>query len=115
MVKLPLPVRRFSLTWPSLIFVLVLTERLTNLVRLANSPFLLPSRGDMHFYNDWAQRILRGQLTDHLAFYGLPLYPYLLAFLYRVFTYNPFVPAFLQACLDAGTAVVIYVLARDIF
>ena len=79
------------------------------------SPFLLPSRGDMHFYNDWAQRILRGQLTDHLAFYGLPLYPYLLAILYRVFTYNPFVPAFLQACLDAGTAVVIYVLARDIF
>jgi hypothetical protein len=39
----------------------------------------------------------------------------LLALLYRVFTYNPFVPAFLQACLDAGTAVVIYVLARDIF
>jgi hypothetical protein len=97
------------------LFAGVLFIHLLAIARLSMSPFLLPSRGDMHFYNDWAQRILRGQLTDHLAFYGLPLYPYLLAILYRVFTYNPFVPAFLQACLDAGTAVVIYVLARDIF
>lgn len=97
------------------VFAGVLLIHLLAIARLSSSPFLLPSRGDMHFYNDWAQRILRGQLTDHLAFYGLPLYPYLLALLYRVFTYNPFVPAFLQACLDAGTAVVIYVLALDIF
>ena len=97
------------------LFAGVLFVHLLAIARLSSSPFLLPSRGDMHFYNDWAQRILRGQLTDHLAFYGLPLYPYLLALLYRVFTYNPFVPAFLQACLDAGTAVVIYLLGRDIF
>lgn len=97
------------------VFIGVLLIHLLAIARLSSSPFLLPSRGDMHFYNDWAQRILQGQLTDHRAFYGLPLYPYLLAFLYRVFTYNPFVPAFLQACLDAGTAVIIYVLARDIF
>jgi hypothetical protein len=97
------------------VFAGVLLIHLLAMARLSSSPFLLPSRGDMHFYNDWALRILRGQLTDHLAFYGLPLYPYLLALLYRVFTYNPFVPAFLQACLDAGTAVIIYLLARDIF
>jgi hypothetical protein len=97
------------------VFAGVLFIHLLAIARLSSSSFLLPSRGDMHFYNDWAQRILRGQLTDHLAFYGLPLYPYLLALLYRVFTYNPFVPAFLQACLDAGTAVLIFVLARCIF
>ncbi len=62
----------------------------------------------MHFYDDWAQRILRGEWTDHLAFYGLPLYAYLLAFFYKLFGYGPFVPAMLQALLDAGTAVLIY-------
>lgn len=69
----------------------------------------------MHFYNDWAQRILRGELTDGMAFYGLPLYGYLLAFIYRIVGYNPFVPGLLQACLDAGTAVLIYAIALNVF
>jgi len=72
-------------------------------------------RGDMHFYDDWAQRILHGQLTDHLAFYGLPLYAYLLALIYKLAGYGPFVPGLLQACLDAGTAVIIYKLGVGVF
>src|SRR5579864_3470335 len=106
---------RFSIGWPHLIFAAIFSLRLVNLVRLANSPFLLPSRGDMHFYNDWAQRILSGELTGHLAFYGLPGYAYLLALLYKIFGYNPFVPGLLQAALDAGTAVLIYLIGRRIF
>jgi tetratricopeptide (TPR) repeat protein len=69
----------------------------------------------MHFYNDWAQRILRGELSDHLAFYGLPGYPYLLAVLYGIFGYNPFLPGLLQASFDAGTAVLIYLLTFEVF
>jgi len=61
----------------------------------------------MYFYNDWALRILHGQWTDHLAFYGLPLYAYLLAGIYKVCGYTPFVPGAIQAALDAGTAVLI--------
>src|SRR5947208_11561616 len=69
----------------------------------------------MHFYNDWAQRILRGELTEHLAFYGLPGYAYLVALLYRIFGYNPIVPGLLQAGLEAGTAVLIYLLSLQTF
>lgn len=69
----------------------------------------------MHFYDDWARRILSGQLTDHLAFYGLPGYPYLLAALYKVAGYGPFVPALLQALLEAGTATLIYKVSVGIF
>jgi tetratricopeptide (TPR) repeat protein len=90
------------------VFAVVLLIRVVVLARLTVSPFLLPARGDMHFYNEWAQRILGGQLTDHLAFYGLPGYAYLLAFLYKLCGYGPFVPLFLQALLDAGTAALIY-------
>ncbi len=97
------------------IFSAVLLLRLMVLSRLASSPFLLPAHGDMHFYNDWAQRIVLGQWTDHLAFYGLPLYAYLLAAIYKIFGYSPFVPAFLQACLEGGTAVIIYRLAIQVF
>jgi tetratricopeptide repeat protein len=105
--------RRFPLE--SYVFAGVFFLRLIVLCRLTSSAFLLPAHGDMHFYNDWALRIVRGQWTDHLAFYGLPLYAYLLAAIYKIFGYSPFVPAFLQACLEAGTAVLIYRLAFKLF
>ena len=93
----------------------VLLIRVVVLARLTASLYLLPTRGDMHFYDDWAQRILNGQLTDHLAFYGLPGYAYLLAALYKIVGYGPFIPALLQALLDAGTAVLIYKVSAGIF
>ena len=93
----------------------VLLIRVVVLARLTASPYLLPTRGDMHFYDDWARRILSGQLIDHLAFYGLPGYAYLLAALYKIVGYGPFIPALLQALLDAGTAVLIYKVSVGIF
>lgn len=97
------------------LFAVVLALRLYGLARLTESQFLLPNGGDMQFYNDWALRILRGNWTDHMAFYGLPLYAYLLAALYWVCGPNPFVPGFLQACLEAGTAVLLYQLGVLVF
>src|SRR5581483_12167346 len=85
------------------------------LVRLSRSNFLLPSGGDMQFYNAWALRILHGEWTTHVAFYGLPLYAYLLAGIYKIAGYNPFLPALLQAALDGGTAVLLYKISEAIF
>ncbi len=97
-------------TWPLGVWVFlgVLLLRLIILSRLTASPFLLPTRGDMHFYNEWALRILGGQWTDHLAFYGLPLYAYALAAIYKLFGYSPFVPGLIQAGLEAGTATLLF-------
>jgi hypothetical protein len=114
-VKSDPPAGRFSLGLGHLIFFGVLILRLWALLRLTHSPLLLPIRGDMHFYNDWARAILHGQFSQQLAFYGLPGYAYLLAFLYKLFGENPFVPGVLQAGLDAGTAVVIYRICLRIF
>jgi tetratricopeptide (TPR) repeat protein len=93
----------------------VLLVRVIALGHLTISPFLMPERGDMHFYDEWAQRILHGQLTDHLAFYGLPLYAYLLAVIYKLVGYGPFLPGLIQAALDAGTAVILYKIGIRIF
>ena len=90
------------------VFAAVLLVLLFVLGRLAGSAFLLPTRGDMHFYDDWAQKVVGGQLTDHHAFYGLPGYAYLLAGLYKLCGYGPYVPELLQALLDAGTALLLY-------
>jgi len=69
----------------------------------------------MHFYNDWARQILHGQFAQPLAFYGLPGYPYLLAFLYKLLGQNPFVPGLLQAAVDAGIALLIYQISLKVF
>src|SRR6266404_61170 len=114
-VKSLKPGRRHALSLSHYLFAAVFLLRLIVLVRLTSSPFLLLNSGDMHFYNEWAQRILHGQVHEDQAFYGLPLYPYLLASLYALFGYSPFVPGFLQAILDGGTAVLIYKLAVKIF
>ena len=66
----------------------------------------------MHFYNEWALRILRDAPDVPGAFYGLPLYPYFLALVYRIFGYSPFIPGIFQALVDSGTAILIYLLTR---
>ena len=50
----------------------------------------------MGFYNNWALRILKGQWTDHQAFYGLPGYAFFLAAIYSVIGYTPFIVGLLQ-------------------
>src|ERR1043166_1529622 len=104
-----------SLTAIHYLFAFVLLLRLAVLARLASSPFLLPTGGDMHFYNEWAKRVVQGHFTDGHAFYGLPLYAYLLALIYKIAGQGPFIPGLLQAGFDAGTAVLIYQLGRRIF
>ena len=106
---------RFSVRLAYLIFLFALVVRLWALLRLTHSALLIPSRGDMHFYNDWARQILHGRLSQPLAFYGLPGYAYLLAVLYKLFGENPFVPGLLQAGVDAGTAALIYQISLRIF
>src|ERR1700722_13256565 len=107
--------RRFSLGLGPGVFFIVLALRLSALLRLTHSALLIPSQGDMHFYNDWARQILHGQLTQHLAFYGLPGYAYLVAILGRVFGENPFIPGLLQSVMDAGTAFFVYQIFFAVF
>src|SRR2546423_7238122 len=114
-VKSAPPAARFSLGLGHFVFLGTFALCLWNLVRLTQSSLLLPSRGDMHFYNDWAREILHGRFAQPLAFYGLPGYPYFLAALYKVFGENPFIPGLFQAAADAGVAFLIYQISVSVF
>ncbi len=109
------PATRHSVIVALCLFVGVFVFRLFALTKLTGSQFLLPNAGDMQFYNDWALRILYGNWTEHTAFYGLPLYAYLLAGIYKVCGYSPFMPGLLQAGLEGGTAVLLYKLSTLVF
>lgn len=97
------------------ILALTLTQRLTTTWQLAHSPYGAPVTGDMRFYAEWARRIADGQLTDFHAFYGQPLYAYLLGALFWLVGFQPVVVGILQGLLDAATALLIYHIAQLAF
>ncbi len=91
----------------ALVFITACLLRLWVLFRSADTSHFLPVDGDMKFYNDWALRIAGGQWTDHQAFYGLPLYAYLLAALYSLIGFQPYVALLLQVIAESCTALLI--------
>jgi tetratricopeptide (TPR) repeat protein len=98
------------------LFFLTFAVRLLVLIRFSHSLSFLPEGDDMKFYSDWALRIAHGQWTDHQAFYGLPGYAYCLALIFLlVGGFDPFVVGLLQALFDAGIAVLLWKISREIF
>ena len=96
---------------PLALFVLTLGLRLFALSRFGVTPYAEPASGDMAFYAEWAQRIARGELTDFRAFYGQPLYAYLLGAMFSVAGFQPLLIGAIQAVLDALTSVLLYQIA----
>src|SRR4029079_7074606 len=94
--------------------ILAFTLQLLVLVRFSHSADFLPDGSDMQYYSNWGLRIAHGQYTDHLAFYGLPGYAYLLGAFYSVLGFDPFTVALAQAFVFAGIATIIFKLARRV-
>ena len=107
----PTPFWKLPGVW---VFVAALTLRVCVLSRFAASPFFLPESDDMRFYNEWAQRIAAGELTDFRAFYGLPGYAFLLAGIYSLIGFSPFAMGLLQAVCEACTALLVFKLAEHV-
>jgi len=97
------------------LFLLTFAVRLLVLIRFSHSLNFLPEGDDMKFYTDWAMRIAHGQWTDHQAFYGLPGYAYCLALIFLLVGFDPFVVGILQACFDAGIAVLLWKISLEVF
>jgi 4-amino-4-deoxy-L-arabinose transferase-like glycosyltransferase len=70
---------------------------------------------DARAYDDWAQAIAQGHWLRARAFYQSPLYPYLLAALYKIFGHNYLAASFLNAALDAGTAAILSLISFTLF
>lgn len=105
---------RASPSAPFYVLAFVLAARFFSLARLAPSSSGSAPSGDIAFYQAWAARIIGGELTDGRAFYALPLYAYWLAALQWLLGPGAFLPAFLQCCADAGTALLLYLITAKL-
>ena len=58
---------------------------------------------DAQYYHEWARALARGNWTLDEPYFQGPLYPYLLAALYKIFGAEPTVARVAQMVLGAGT------------
>jgi tetratricopeptide (TPR) repeat protein len=70
---------------------------------------------DELYHDVWAQKIAFGEGMGSEPFFKGPLYVYLLAFLYKIFGHNYYLPRFLQIILGSLSCVFVFLIAKKLF
>jgi len=99
--------------WILAIVALALLLRVVYLLQ-AREKLYFNNFADSLYYHVWAQRIIAGQADPQVFFQG-PLYPYMVAFFYRLFSPNPEVVLWFQVLLGSASCVLMYLLGRFVF
>ncbi|MBI4831783.1 MAG: glycosyltransferase family 39 protein [Candidatus Lindowbacteria bacterium] len=97
------------------IFFLALAIRVAYLNEIRDNPFFNHLMIDENAYDQWAQRIARGEWLGQEIFYQDPLYPYLLGAVYSVFGRDLFWMRAFQLFIGAVSCALIYLLASSLF
>lgn len=97
-----------------LIAAIAIIVRIIYDINLSADIFLNSYHLDSLVLHSWALDILRGT-TANLAFFRAPLYPYLLALLYKLFSVSPWPVIIFQNLLGVLTATISYKYTRFLF
>jgi Tfp pilus assembly protein PilF len=94
--------------------VLAVFLRALYLYQFSSSPlFDVPAGPDVMEYDSWAREILSGHFFWSVPKIHSPLYPFFLAFLYKIFSYNFYLVRFFQGLLGfSGFCLLFFVLRR---
>ncbi|HET6455161.1 MAG TPA: glycosyltransferase family 39 protein [Armatimonadota bacterium] len=70
---------------------------------------------DAAYYDAWAVRVAQGKGYGPMPFYMAPLYPYVLALIYKVFQHNLTIVYFFHEMLGVLNVFLVYLLGRRLF
>lgn len=70
---------------------------------------------DSAYYDVWAIRVAQGHGYGPMPFYMAPLYPYMLALIYKVFQHNFTIVYFIQEMLGVLNVFLVYLIGRRLF
>lgn len=104
--------------WPGplvLIGFFALLIRLIYLFELRGTPLLNVVIGDARQYDLWAEQIASGHWIGSEVFYQTPLYPYLLAVIFKLGAHSLFAVRVMQAILGATSCVFLGLAGRRFF
>jgi len=99
--------------WASVaIFGVALSVRLVHVWQIRRAPFFALLLGDSRSYDEWAQRIARGEWIGHDVFYQAPLYPYVLGVIYTLAGRSLLAVRVVQALVGSASCVLLAGAAR---
>ncbi|MCP4204097.1 MAG: tetratricopeptide repeat protein [bacterium] len=102
--------------WPlALIFLLALAVRAVYFAELRGSPFFAVLLGDAYRYDAWAREIVAGDWIGSQVFYQAPLYPYLLALVYKLAGPSAGIVRLAQALGGATACVLLALVGKRLF
>lgn len=97
------------------IFTIAFIIRLIYIIQLRSTVFYSHFLLDEAFYDTWARSITGGNWLGERVFNALPLYPYFLGIIYRLFGHNLFISRLIGITLSSFSCVLIYHIARRFF
>jgi tetratricopeptide (TPR) repeat protein len=103
---------------PIVVFCVAFLIRLVYLVATSKSPFFQVHIADALYHEQWARRILGGDvfsLKMQGVLYKAPLYPYFLAFCYLFSGKSNFLPMLFQVILTAASSVLLFLIGKRYF
>lgn len=101
--------------WLLAVALLALILRLVYAWQISQAPFADVRLGDARAYHEWALRIADGDWLGQGVFYQAPLYPYVLAVVYKVFGDGAAILRFVQAVIGAGSCVLLAAAGMALF
>ena len=97
------------------LFAGALVVRLIYFSQLRGTPYFDVLIGDAREYDAWARRIASGQGLGTEVFYQTPLYPYLLATIFKIAGHHLFVVRVLQAVSSSAACVLVAIAGERFF
>lgn len=104
-----------GLRWPLILLVSVFVLKAVYVVQSADALHVRVPIMDSRYYDEMAQDIARGNVVRGEAFFMGPLYPYLLAFLYKIVGRDFMVVRLLQVLGGALTVALAFAIGRRLF
>ncbi len=101
--------------WLAAIGALALALRFAHLASLRHTPIFAVLIGDAQQYDLWARQIAGGQWIGTEVFYQTPLYPYLLAIVFKLGGHHLLLVRAIQAALGAMSCVLVGLAGRRFF
>ncbi len=98
-----------------LVFTLALALRVAYVIAYGRSELALALIGDAETFDVWAQSIAGGDWLGQGAFFQAPLYPYLIAIVYKIAGHQIQLVQFLQAILGAASCALLAAAAAKSF
>ena len=103
---------------PLIVFSVAFLIRFVYLIAYSGSPFFQVHIADALYHQDWALRILSGDIFSlkiHGVLYKAPLYPYFLALAYRIAGASNFLPMLLQVIMAAFSCLLLFLIGKRYF